>query len=196
MLAREVLGGLPHRLDVEHELDMPRTVSPSGIEHRGVVDPVAIRARDGRETGIEAIGSGRTRPNGDLGIEHPVQRPEQPVRVDTGIGLKAHHLAVRMHACIRASGDNGLDIRNDPVERLLEIALHRTNVGLPGVAVETRSVIGEVDPVGGHVRRSGPEWRVRRRCRSTAPPTTVPPRARRCRPPSWCRSRREPVPRW
>ena len=115
----------------------------------GVEDAVAVGATRGGESRMEALGGPGDAVHRDGRGELSAEGPLNGGGID-GITRERDDLAGGMHALVGPPGDEGVDAPRPGRERGLELALDRAHVRLPGVPMEARPVVGQVDPIGGH----------------------------------------------
>ncbi len=86
----------------------------------------------------------------DLRSELPIEAALKLLGVERRINREADDLAGGVHSGIGASGDDRLHLSGDAKQGPLQVSLDGSLTVLTGIAVETRAVVREVDPVGRH----------------------------------------------
>ena len=150
--AEVVLTGQERGTRLERlEVDRPRPPErPLRLERRprdAVQDEIAVRARGGREAGVEPVGRVLGVEHGHVGRKRRVERLGRPVGGRASRDDDARDLPRRVHARVGAAGDRETfpAVGIDDVEGLAQDALDGALAGLPRPAVEVAAVVLECE---------------------------------------------------
>ncbi len=160
VLADEGIAAQPQRGQVERLLDEPGAVGHERVGHRPVEDRVAVGAGHRREAGVEGVGHDRRRSDGDVGLEHLVERTLEGGRVGARRRrVEADDVAPRVHALVGAARDRELDgVAQHAPDGVGQRAADRADADVGGEPVERRAVVRDEQR---HPHRgAGVGWRV------------------------------------
>src|SRR5215204_7611177 len=151
MLPDEGPGRLPHTGQVEPPGPGEHEPANQWVGRARVVDPVHIAPPPGRVPGIKPRRGPPHLTNHDLRPKPPVQRPPHPFGVKPRRHIRMHHLPPGMHPSISSprSHRHHRALRH-PLQRSLQLTLHRPPVPLPGKPREQPPVIRNNQPQPPH----------------------------------------------
>ena len=121
-----------------------------GARRRAGQQAVAVAARLGAASGVEAVVHGGCGGDGDVVGPDPVQPPRQ-ILADLGRGDEARHLPKRMHPGIGTPGHGQLHrLAQHRGQSRLQLPLHGPQPRLSRPAAKARAVVFDVQPDRGH----------------------------------------------
>ena len=148
--SHEAADGQVHCRDIERTLHVPGGPGRERIENRSVPDAIPIAPPCCREASMEIVRYFDDGIHRDLRRELPVQAPPQRVDIEGLVDREADDLVRGMYAAVGTTGNDRPDGPRSPEQSGFQIALNGPHVVLACIAMEVRSVVCKVHPIGRH----------------------------------------------